>query len=82
MGSDRTSDATGEGVIRVTIAACIPLLVGCGYGGPGPAERVQVADLVGRWVGAGCIVGDYRKQVELVLEANGAYSFRWIDENG
>jgi hypothetical protein len=82
MGADRSRDATGEGVIRVTIAACIPLLVGCGYGGPGPAERVQVADLVGRWVGAGCIVGDYRKQVELVLEANGAYSFRWIDENG
>jgi len=24
--------------------------VGCGYGGPGPAERVQVADIVGRWV--------------------------------
>ena len=82
MGADRACDAAGEGVIRVTLAACFPLLVGCGYGGPGPAERVKAADIVGRWVGAGCIEGDDRKEVELVLEANGAYSFRWIDANG
>jgi len=63
------------------IAVCLTQLLGCGYGGPAPAESVQVADVVGRWVGAGCIVGDFR-EVELVLETNGAYSFRWIDENG
>jgi len=71
---------SGE-ILRAVIASCIALLVGCGYGGPAPAESVQVADVVGRWVGRGCIVGDYRKEVELVLEANGAYSFRWIGEN-
>jgi len=62
------------------IAACFTLLVGCGYGGPAPAESVQVADVVGRWVGAGCIDGESRKDIELILDQSGVYSFRWIDD--
>jgi hypothetical protein len=70
---------SGE-ILRAVIASCIALLVGCGYGGPAPAESVQVADVVGRWVGAGCIDGEQRRDIELILDQDGAYSFRWIDE--
>lgn len=66
---------------RVAIAACVMLLAACGYCGPGPASSVEVADVVGRWVGAGCIEGDIERDIELVLKASGAYSFRWLDES-
>jgi hypothetical protein len=66
---------------RVVVRALgLLLLGGCGYGGPGPAEAVQSADLVGRWTGAGCIEGEAGADIELVLRADGAYSFCWLRE--
>lgn len=65
---------------RAAIACLVLLPAGCGYGGPGPAESVAAADVVGRWRGAGCIEGALGEEVELVLRANGAYSFRRLDE--
>ncbi len=58
----------------------MPMLHGCGYGGPGPADDVTVADIVGRWIGFGCIDGAERAEIELVLRADRAYFFRWLDD--
>jgi len=67
-------------VTLLAVLVLSPLSCGCGYGGPGPADRVAVADIVGRWTGLGCIEGAERREIELVLRADRAYFFRWLDD--
>ncbi len=77
--------------VLVTLWMC-HFCVGCGYCGPAPADEATESDVVGRWVGRGCLIGEPRDTpsgwtqdfttVELVLRADRSYSLRLMSDSG